>query len=40
MTGADSKNEKRAACSRPKPNKRPAVIVTPDLEVPGTNASA
>ena len=34
MTGAESRNAKRAASSRWKPRKRPAQIVAPERETP------
>ena len=40
MTGIDSRKEKRAAASLVKPSIIPAVIVAPDLEVPGISAIA
>src|SRR5918994_4321360 len=40
MTGNDSRNENRAAVSRSKPIARAAVIVTPDRDTPGCNATA
>ena len=40
VTGTANRNEKRAAASRDKPRNSPAVIVTPERDVPGTSASA
>ena len=40
MTGADSRNEKRAASWRAKPSARLAVIVMPERDVPGISATA
>ena len=39
VIGASSRNEKRAAASRVRPSARPAVIVTPEREVPGASAT-
>ena len=40
MTGADRRNENRAASWRAMPSIRPTVMVTPERDVPGTSASA
>ena len=40
VTGIIIKKLRRAAASRSKPRKRPAVIVMPDRDVPGLRASA
>jgi hypothetical protein len=39
MTGIASKKENFAASSLDKPKKSPAVIVIPDLDVPGISAN-
>ena len=40
VIGVASRNEKRAALMRESPAARPAVMVTPERETPGTSASA
>jgi len=40
VIGTDIKNEKRAAASRVRRRNKPAVIVAPERDTPGTKASA
>ena len=40
MAGIESKKEKRAALSRDNPNSKPIVMVIPERDVPGINATA